>query len=163
MPYLIPTQNSLYLPLTQLSDEQYSSIRLRAMTNAFPTMVYDNGNFPTRTLAFYPVPTQQNGVELWLWEPLETYDDLDAELNLPQGYERYLKLALAIELAAEFGKEVPEVLRANLADAERNLKSMNQQVPVVKASRSLKGVAGNQNRWTYLTMVAGTGIRLSDD
>ena len=154
----IPQDNTVFLPLQQLSDEEYSSIRLRGMTNQWPTQVYDNGNYPLRTLSFWPVPTTRQGVELWLWEPLNVYASLDEELNLPQGYERYLKFALAVELAAEFGKEVPPIVLAGLQEAEQNLKRMNQKTPIKKPSSLMKNVSNQDHHWNYLDMIMGAGV-----
>ncbi len=154
----VPTDNTIFLPLQQLSDEEYSSIRLRGMTNQWPTQVYSNGDYPVQTLFFWPVPVSRQGVELWMWEPLNIYESLDEELNLPQGYERYLKLALAVELAAEFGKEVPQSLLANLKEAEQNIKRMNQKVPTAKPSSLMKNVSNQDHHWNYLDMILGAGV-----
>jgi len=154
----IPTENTVFLPVAMLSDEEYSAIRLRGMRNKWPTMVYDNGNYPVRTLSFWPVPSEATGVEVWAWEPLDVYADLDTELNLPQGYERYLRFALAVELAAEFGKEVPTAVRANLQDAEANLRRMNQQTPTMKSSKAMDSITNKEKHWNYLDMIMGAGV-----
>lgn len=44
------TQSTIYLPLKDLSDEEYASIRQRGLVNAWPTVIYDNGNYPVRDL-----------------------------------------------------------------------------------------------------------------
>ena len=159
----VPNKNTVFLPLQQLSDEAFSSIRLRGMHNQWPTSVYDNGNYPARTLSMWPVPTSQQGIELWLWEPLNTYGDLDAELNLPPGYERYLRYALAIELAAEFGKEVPPAVQAVAKEAEQNIKRMNQKIPLAKASGLMKDVINKGRTFTYLDLIMGTGVPRSPE
>ena len=131
LPYTITYGTTTnFLPLQLVNDEQYASIVLRGMTNQWPTVLYDDGNYPLRQISVWPVPQAANAVELWLWEPLIKYDDLDQELNLPPGYERYLRFKLAVELAAEFGKEVPTVVIANMKEAEANVKRMNQKLPV---------------------------------
>lgn len=157
-PLPVPNANTVFLPIQQLSDEEYSSIRLRWMSNQWPTAVYDNGNFPIRTLAFWPVPQSVQGVELWCWEPLDVYGNLDEELDLPPGYERYLRYALAIELAAEFGKTVSPAVQAVAQEAEANLRRMNQKLPTAKRSGLMKQVTKEDGRWNYLTMVQGAGV-----
>lgn len=152
------TENTVFLELGMIDDEEFSSIRLRCMQNQWPTVMYDNGDFPVRTLSFWPVPTTVQGVELWMWEPIDVYGDLDEELDLPQGYERYLRYALAVELAAEFGKEVPPAVTAVLVEAESNLKKMNQKIPIAKTSSMMDSISKKEHHWNYLDMIMGAGV-----
>lgn len=118
-------QNTIFLPITMVPDEEYASIRGRGITNALPQVVLDNGGYPNRNLFFWPIPSDSTkAVEVWCWEPLHIVD-LDAELNLPPGYERYLTYALALELSDEFGKVVSGEIVQSLMEAEDNLKSLN--------------------------------------
>lgn len=120
------TTGTLFLPLQKLNFSQYSSLTVRALETTWPTTVYDNNGYPLRTLEFWPIPQMSLACELWLWEPLATYASLDDELNLPPGYERYLTLKLALEVAPDFSKVVTDTLRATLAEAENNVKVLNQ-------------------------------------
>lgn len=130
--------NTLSIPLNKIGDEDYASIGLRGLRSTYPTVWYDDGNFPLRTLYFWPVPAQAWAVELWLWEPLDQNVDLDAELNLPPGYERYLRYKLAMELAPEFGKTVPPEVMTSLQEAENNVKRLNVQTPLAHNSRNAR-------------------------
>lgn len=145
------TQQTLSIPLRKVDDDDYSSIGLRGLRSTYPTVWFDNGNFPLRTLYFWPVPAQNWAVELWLWQPLDQNVDLDAELNLPPGYERYLRFKLALELAAEFGKEVPPLVAQNAQEAENNVKRLNQQTPLAHPSTLARAAQGRR-------VATGTGI-----
>lgn len=128
--------NTMFLPLDRINYAEYSSIVVRKLQTTWPTVVYDSGTYPNRLLRFWPIPQQTLAVELWLWEPLATYDSIDEELNLPPGYERYLTLKLAMELAPEFGKTVTDTLMATLAEAESAVKTINQMTTVSQASNA---------------------------
>ena len=145
------TQQTLSIPLRKVDDDDYSSIGLRGLRSTYPTVFYDNGNYPLRTLYFWPVPAQAWAVELWLWQPLDQNVDLDAELNLPPGYERYLRYKLALELAPEFGKEVPQAVVAIANEAEANVKRLNQQTPLAHPSTLARSAQGRR-------VSTGTGI-----
>jgi hypothetical protein len=136
------TPTTLSIPLRKVDDDDYSSIGIRGLTSTYPTVWYDDGDFPLRNIYFWPVPAQAWAVELWLWEPLDQSVDLDAELNLPPGYERYLRYKLAAEIAAEFGKEVPPLVMQNLQEAENNIKRINQQTPLAHPSNHAIGASG---------------------
>lgn len=119
-------ENTIFLPVKKVSDEEFASIRMRGVTNALPTTVLDNGGYPDRQLYFWPIPNDSSkAIELWIWEPLVILD-LDAELNLPPGYERYYTYALAMELCDTFGKRPTREIVASLAEAESAIKVLNQ-------------------------------------
>lgn len=147
------TSGTLVLPIRNLTMMEYSGLRLRCLPNQWPTGFYDSGSYPTRKLSFWPVPTTQNAVELWLWEPLTVYSDLDEELDLPPGYERYLRFKLAVEISAEFGKELSPSMLKSLEEAETNVKKMNQTHPRTFASQSgaalLRNGRGHANIDSY--------------
>jgi hypothetical protein len=135
----IENQQTLFMPLALQNDEQYAGIVMRDLQSSWPTKMYDSGSYPLRDIRVWPVPQQQYAVELWLWDPLAIYETLDDELNLPPGYERYLRFKLAVEIAPEFGKEISNSVKTALNEAEAAVKRMNQQTPVGATSRS-----GNQ-------------------
>lgn len=131
---------TIFLALTRLNYSQYASITTRRLTTDWPTSVYDNGGYPTRTLKFWPIPQSTLACELWLWQPLATYETLDEELNLPPGYERYLTLKLANEIAPEFGAVWTDTLGTKLREAESAVKTLNQTPEYVQQSRLGRGV-----------------------
>lgn len=134
-PYTITFgRNTLSIPLRKIDDEDFASIALRGLNSTYPNVWYDNGNYPLRVISLWPIPAQSWAIELWCWEPIGQSSDLDAELNLPPGYERYLRFKLAVEIAAEFGKEVPPMVLKSLQEAEATIKRMNQQTPLAHPS-----------------------------
>lgn len=143
--------STLSIPMRKIDDDDYASIGLRGLQSTFPTVWYDDGKFPLRTLSFWPVPAQAWAVELWLWEPLGQNVDLDAELNLPPGYERYLRYKLALELAPEFGKTTPPEVVNSLAEAESNVKRLNIQTPLAHPSSLARASQGR-------SATPGTGV-----
>lgn len=147
-PIIGQTSSTMFLPLMLANYSQYSDLTVRAIQSTWPTQVYDNGAYPVRELSFWPVPQNAYAVELWLWKPLATYDSLDDELNLPPGYERYLVLKLAMEMAPEFGKTVTETLKATLQEAENAVKTLNQQVTKTSLSGAARRLAnGRAQSW----------------
>ncbi len=140
------TPSTLFMNLDLISDERYADIVIRDLKSSWPTKLYDNGAYPLRTIRVWPVPQEQYAVELWMWQPLATYDTLDKELNLPQGYERYLRFKFAVEIAPEFGKEVSESVKISLSEAEAAVKRMNQQTPVTSRSRLSAQMQHQANR-----------------
>ena len=143
-PIIGTTSGTLFYPLKLLNYRDYADLTIRTIQSTWPTEVYDDGAYPLRHLSFWPVPQNAYAVELWMWAPLADYASLDDELNLPPGYERYLILKLAMEVAPEFGKQVTETLKATLAEAESAIKTLNQQSAVMKPSVGMYGLTGRR-------------------
>lgn len=150
-------QNTMFLPLDLVNFADFSSITVRKLATTWPTVVYDTGTYPNRTLRFWPVPQSTLDVELWLWSPLATYATIDDELNLPPGYERYLILKLVMELAPEFGKTITDTLMATLQEAENNIKTINQMPTFSQPSAAGLSLS---RRWAPMARSNGVSNRI---
>lgn len=126
----LPDENFVEIAVQKLTADQYSAIGLKNTTSTFPFKFYDNEDYPQRTISVWPVPTLCHAVKLWLWQPLINATDLDTDIVFPQGYERALRFALAVELAAEFGKEVPPNVR-NIAKMSKGVVKRLNAVPQI--------------------------------
>lgn len=60
-------------------------------------------------------------------KPIDELPDLHDEISMQPGYERLLRLGLAIELAPEYGSQVPTALAAQYREAYQNIKRTNSQ------------------------------------
>lgn len=137
------TGSTLDLPITMMNDEQYAAMSVKFIPSTFPVGLYDNGNYPLRTISLWPVPQQNNIITLWLWQPLANVEDLNATVSFPPGYERALKFNLAVEVAAEFGKELPGQIGTIARESYGKIKRINAQHPVIVGSPEL--AAGPRN------------------
>jgi hypothetical protein len=116
----------LELPLEMYNDDQWQQeIPIKAITTTYPTIVYDDGGFPLRTLSFWPVPTVANQVILGTWTALNSFPNLVTDVTFPPGYLKALRYNLAVDLAPEYGVSVrPEVL-AQAISSKAAVKSIN--------------------------------------
>lgn len=126
------------MPIALANDAQWASIAVKSVQTTFPTVLYDNGNYPLRTISLWPVPNQTQQLVLWLWQPLIDLNDLDAEVSYPPGYERAFRFCLACELAPEFGKDVPATVAATAVRAKAELKSINAVTQYQNFDQSLQ-------------------------
>lgn len=152
--FILDNQQTLFLPLDSVTDDEYSRIQMRGVTNAIPQKILDNGGYPNRLLYLWPIPSESTqAVELWLWEPLNIVD-LDEQLNLPPGYERYLIYALAMELCDEFGKKPTPEIVDSLIEAENGLKSLNQTVFLSSPSKEALALT-SPPVYNYIDFISG--------
>lgn len=101
--------NTIDYPLEILSDEQYEDIIYKSLTTNYPQYInYDNAN-PYGTIRLWP-QVSGSGTELHLLseKPLTTIPTLNTQVILPPGWKRAIRFNLAIDLAGEYGKDIPK-------------------------------------------------------
>jgi len=136
------------LPMMELNDAQWANIAVKSTTSTFPMRFYDNGNYPLRTISFWPVPNQVQQVTLWLWQPLIDFASLDDPCSFPPGYERAFKYNLAVECAPEFGKQIPPEIAQVAIESLREIKNRNNPVQVMM---SPAGIRSKKSIYNWLT------------
>jgi hypothetical protein len=151
--YLGAGSQPVDMPIVLANDAQWASIAVKSIQTTFPTVLYDNGNYPLRTINLWPIPNMEQTITLWLWQPLLDLSDLDGEVTFPPGYERAFRFCLAVELAPEFGKEVSPTVAATAVRAKAELKSLNAVTQYQNFDQSLQSKQRNQFNWITGNMV----------
>lgn len=118
----------LEIPLGNVLDiAQYQAISIKTATSAYPTKVYWDRSFVGSGLSnivVYPVPTSTTAaIVLYIPSALTQFADQSTQYQFPPGYAKALRYNLAVELAPEYGIEVPKVVArqagSSLADIKR--------------------------------------------
>lgn len=144
--FTFPT-NTADLPIAQANDSQWASIAVKQLSAVFPTILYDDGNYPLRNISLYPIQSVTQVIALWLWQPLDNFTDLDNTIEFPPGYERAIIYNLACEIAPEFGKSVtPETLETAL-DSKMALAAVNSSPQMMGSDRSLGAI---NTPWSWI-------------
>jgi len=125
------------IPLEKLTESQYASIGVKQTTSQLALKYYDNGDYPLRTVTVWPIPTATRPAVAWLWQPLVDPSGLDQELDFPKGYERALRYALAIELAAEFGKTPQDEVKRIARTSKALIKRLNAAPQIMRGDNYL--------------------------
>lgn len=115
------------LPIEILNLDQYQAIVVPDTGSTIPLQVYPDEAFPLRTLSFYPVPQLDQQIDIFTWGLIDGFPDINQTVSLPPGYARALRSNLALEIAAEYGKQVPATVAAMALDAKAGIKSNNIQ------------------------------------
>ncbi len=107
----------------------YSQIISKTVTSSIPTVMYDDQNFPLKTLRFWPVAADASfSFVLWCWQQILGVSALGDTLALPPGYNRGLQYNLAIEIAPSFGVTPSATLMKLAAESKGSLKKINYDV-----------------------------------
>lgn len=131
-------------PVEILSDDDWADIPIKNVAG-IPTGLYYEDTYPLGKVHLYPVPDAAYSMTLWCWSSLPTYTmaDLNAELVLPPGYARMYRFNLALELAAEYGREPSMSVVNNAVEAKAAIKRANHVAPVAAVDAALRQGRGS--------------------
>lgn len=129
-------------PTKMLTQEEYAALLLKSVTSQYPLYVYDDGGFPLRTLQLYPVPSSANKIVLYTMRPLSQIATLDTSVSLPPGYDDALVYNLAVRLAPEYGKLVPDAVTMNAMETKGNIKRANHRTSVLRVDEAIQASGG---------------------
>lgn len=105
-----------------ITPEQYQSIALKSTASPIPEyLVYDNV-YPLGTIKLYPVASAGSTLTMLSNKPLSNLSALTTAVTLAPGWKRALKYNLAIELAPEYGVDVPAWVIRNAGTSKGDLK-----------------------------------------
>jgi len=90
---------------TYFGVEDYALIEQKSLETRPQALYFDRG-YATGTIFLYPTPDSAYDFHLWSKKPLATYSSLSDTLTVPVMMEAAIKYNLAVELAAEFGRDI---------------------------------------------------------
>lgn len=118
-------QGALY-PCSKFGLVQYKELLNDSQQR--PQGYYLETSYPLAKVYFPTYPTTDNKFSITVLEPFTKFANIVNEVNLPDGYDRALRLNLAVELAAEYnGKLTPETV-ALAEKAKMNIQNRNVRV-----------------------------------
>lgn len=131
-------------PLRIATVEQWAEIVTKDVQSSFPRDVYPEGTYPNETLNFWPVPAAVTTVALYSRKELSSIPLLNTDISFPPGYEEALVYNLAIRLAPEYGKAIPDSVAMMGSDSLAVIKAMNHKPRFLEADNALLqgGMAG---------------------
>lgn len=138
----------LDIMMQSLTDAQYAGIAVKNTSSTFPFAFYDDGNYPVRTITVFPIGAAGTQVVLWLREPLISLPALDDQVVLPPGYERALRFNLAVEVAPEFSKSVPQEVSRIAVESKLEIERLNAVPRYLKGDGgTIRGDRSRNNNW----------------
>lgn len=108
-------------PMESITDVEYDRLVQKADSQGRPYYWnYDNAN----TIRIYPIPSTAYELHLLSEKPISAVG-LDTELSFNPGWERAIRYNLALELAPEYGVEIPRsvaiIAATSLAEIKRQV------------------------------------------
>ena len=85
---LVNSDPELHMPLTILNDEEWAAHVITELPAPWPWQIYNDYAYPDSKLYLYGFPTENNDLELFTWQQLQTgFTAIDNAVVLPPGYE----------------------------------------------------------------------------
>jgi hypothetical protein len=138
----------LELPMKIVNQDEWAAITIKSTTSSIPMWLFDDGNFPLKTLHVWPVPTVANYIGLYSWKQLSEFASVNATISLPPGYNKMLRFGLALEISPEYGKSLDPDIVTQFVDARASVKRMNITPNYLKVDDALMS---NRNGFNWLT------------
>lgn len=131
--------NELELRLDPIMNAQaWRTIMNKRLTSTLPTKLFYDPTFPLGTLYFWPI-LQSGTLHTALYIPLAIagFTNLTTDFTFPPAYEKALTYNLALELAPEFGAQVPEDVKEQAQRSLGRVKTANANMDVMSLDPAL--------------------------
>lgn len=102
----------------------WTAIDDKTRTGIWAETLYCDYGFPTANVFLSPRPAAGT-LELYAYVKLAQFTSLTQTIALPDGYERALRYALAVELAPEYGRAASQELIASAGEAKSAIAQLN--------------------------------------
>lgn len=110
--------------LDEIPQEWWAAIAIKDI-KARPQQFYYEESYPNGTLRLDYEPDSAYPIFLSSYKPFSDFADLSDEMNLPPMYERALRFNLAMDLAPEYGREVPQTVAMQAEKALNDVRQRN--------------------------------------
>lgn len=129
-------------PLHIITDAMYAATRIKQLPSTFPTEVYNDGNFPSSTIWYYPAPTIAFPVTLYVPLALAqvSFANITSELSYPPGYTGYLEDILTYRLAPKWSVD-PTAYKPIAEESMLKILNANTQDLILRCDPAMRGPA----------------------
>lgn len=124
-------------PVEIASLNLWAGLPLKNTVENWPAYLYYEPTYPLGKIEFSAIPFAGDQLRLVTTKPIATLG-LNSVVEFPPGYEKAIRLGLAVELAADYGAEITPVIAANYQQARNVLKRINS----VSRMRTMRVDAG---------------------
>ena len=144
-----PVASQLELPLEPYDAGKWAQIPVKGTSAAYPKIVWDDNNFPLRTVSYWPIPTTTINFTFYVWQAISQFVDLVTDYTFPPGYLEAIRYNLGKRLGIEW-KPDPERLQmvnAMAAESLKAIKSFNTPQTTQRADGALLNTESSLYNW----------------
>lgn len=135
-------RNGITYPVKVIDNEKYDQITYKALAGANTQAVYYEPTYPNGTLYLYPISTGCT-LKMRVLNSVKQFASTSVSIDMPEGYEDALILALAVRMAPSYGKNVNPDTKTAARKAMKAIKITNQVVPTMDLPDAVMGRSGS--------------------
>lgn len=109
-----------------ITKSKYNSISDKTTQGRPHYLMYDP-QYSLGEIYLYPIPDISYTLYTDSWKPLSSVAAITTTISFPPGYDRFFKFNLAIELAADFGVDIPPSVILIANESKKNIERVNAQ------------------------------------
>ncbi|MBL7545617.1 MAG: hypothetical protein JNL11_17490 [Bdellovibrionaceae bacterium] len=117
--------NDIEYPIEVITESEWADIPTKNLASELPQKLYYNPKFPLGEINIWPKPTTPGVIKLYVPDPLERFASVNADVEVPPGYEQLLTYGTADEIAPEYGKEITPRQMAKLNGFKADIMRVN--------------------------------------
>lgn len=127
--------------------QEFAEIVSKQTQSSLPQVIWDDANFPLRTLSYWPVPNDASySSVIFALRQISGFTSLSDTVQVPPGYKRALKYNLAIECGPEYGKKATNDLIGLAVTSKADIKRRNYTIGKLKSDPMYVG-GGRAYNW----------------
>jgi hypothetical protein len=129
-----------------IDEAQYNAIPVKD-TQGIPRRFWLDSGAATGTVYYYPTPAVSVVVHHPVQQQASEFADMTTDYVLPQGCERALLYALAVELAPDYETQPSETVLRTAANSMREFKRANVVIPKLRLNANIPGANRLRGGW----------------
>lgn len=137
-------------PVKVIDNERYDRLTLKLLSGANTAAIYYEGTYPNGTVYCYPLATGCT-LTMRVLNSVKQFATTATQIDMPEGYEDYLMLGLAIRWAPQFGKQASPDTKAAYKRAKMAVMNTNLVVPTMELPNAVMGKSGS----SYAAFMSG--------
>lgn len=146
----VVTRDGITYPVRVIDVLRYDDITYKALTGANTAAIYYEAQYPLGIVYCYPISTGCT-LQMRVLNQVKNFAALTTQIDMPEGYEDYIMLALAIRMAPQYGKQVNPDTKSAYKRAKKLVNATNQVIPVLKLPSQLMPIGGS----SYAAFMSG--------
>jgi len=146
----VVTRLGITYPVKVIDNQRYDDLTLKTLSGANTAAIYYEGTYPNGTVYCYPLSTGCT-LQMRVLNQVKNFAATTTQIDMPEGYEDFLMLGLAIRMAPSYGRPVNPDTRTAYKAAKKLVMNTNQVVPTMELPNAVMGKSGS----SYAAFMSG--------
>lgn len=135
-------RNGITYPVKVIDNERYDPITYKALAGANPQAIYYEATYPNGTVYCYPLSAGCT-LKMRVLNSVKQFADAYTQIEMPEGYEDAIMLALAIRLCPSYARQAGADTRVAARRAMDAVKKTNTVIPTLDLPDAVMGRSGS--------------------